>query len=95
MRVEITRTQLGKATTNLRKIQEQKRLRFRHDPASGNRVKKMRFFQLNLELEPVARLRLSGPTAAPADQIVGPGSNIKVCLRALWLGPVDQGPEDV
>jgi hypothetical protein len=95
MRAEITRAQLGKAIQILRKIQEQKRLRFGHYPASGNRVKKMRFSRLNLELEPVPGFRLSGPTATPADQIVGPGPQIKVCLTALWLGPIDQGPEGV
>ena len=95
MRAEITRAQLGKAIQILRKIQEQKRLRFCHDPAPGNRVKKMRFSQLNLELEAVPGFRLSGPTAAPADQIVGSGSKIKICLGALSLGPIDQGPEGV
>ena len=55
----------------------------------------MRFPQLNFELEPVTGFGLSGPTAAAADQIVGSGSNIKVCLTALWFGPVNQGPEDV
>ena len=95
MRAEITRAQLGKAIQILRKIQEQKRLRFRHNPPSGNRVKKMRFSQLNLELEPVPGLRLAGPMATSADQIVSPGSKVKVCLLALCLGPVDHGPEDV
>ena len=95
MRAEITRAQLGKAIQILRKIQEQKRLRFCHNPASGNRVKKMRFSQLNLELEPVAAFRPFGPTTTPADQIVRSGSNIKVCLGALWLGPVDQGAEGI
>jgi hypothetical protein len=95
MRAEITRPQLGKATTNLRKIQDQRKLRFGHNPASGNRVKKMRFPQFNLKLEPMARFRLSGPPAAPADQIVRPGPQVKVCLPGRWLGSVDQGPEGI
>src|SRR5438067_3662909 len=95
MRAEITRAHLGKAILNLRKIQEQRKLRFRREPAAGNRVKKIRFPELNLELEPVAGFLPTGPARAPADQGVRPGPKIKVCLRASWFGPLDQGPEGI
>src|SRR5438874_10798421 len=90
---EITRAPLGKAITNLRKIQEQKKLSPQRKPASGNRVKKMRFFQLDFELETVSAGPLACPTPAPTDQFVRTGSKVKVCLRASWLRAFDKRPE--
>src|SRR2546430_13363858 len=95
MRAEITRAHLGKATLNLRKIEEQRKLRFEGKPPAGNRVNKIRFPQVNLELEPVAGFLLTGPATASADQCVRPGPKIKVCRRASWFGRLDHGPEGV
>ena len=81
MRAEITRAQLGKAITNLRKIQDQRKLRLLHNSTPGIWVEKVHFFEVNLELEPVAALALIGPLPASANQLMGSRLEVKIGLR--------------
>src|SRR5687767_11900459 len=90
MRAKITRLRLGKAITNLRKIQEHRRLRFCHDPAPGRQVEKLRFRDVNLELKPAPALCRVDPATASADQLVASCLKIKLCLSALWLDSIHQ-----